>query len=91
MCACTTAWWPDDGAACRFANSLARFCAFGSPILPLLPKGLRIIRFDNAVMDLCLVRLRPMRWVRWIGDTGKSLLDLWREGSCVLAACRLAG
>ena len=38
---------PDDGAPVVFSNSLGTDMRLGDPILPLLPKGLRIIRYDK--------------------------------------------
>jgi len=38
---------PDDGPAVVFANSLGTDLRLWDPIMPLLPKGLRIIRYDK--------------------------------------------
>jgi 3-oxoadipate enol-lactonase len=38
---------PDDGAPLVFSNSLGTDLRLWDPILPLLPKGLRIIRYDK--------------------------------------------
>ncbi len=38
---------PDDGAPVVFSNSLGTDMRLWDPILPLLPKGLRIIRYDK--------------------------------------------
>lgn len=38
---------PDDGAPVVFANSLGTDMRLWDPILPLLPKGLRLIRYDK--------------------------------------------
>jgi 3-oxoadipate enol-lactonase len=38
---------PEDGAPVVFANSLGTDMRLWDPILPLLPKGLRIIRYDK--------------------------------------------
>ena len=65
---------PADGAPVVFANSLGTDMRLWDPILPLLPAGLRIIRFDKRGHGLSTCPSGPYSMGALITDTEK-LLD----------------
>lgn len=65
---------PDDGPTVVFANSLGTDMRLWDPILPLLPKGLRIIRWDKRGHGLSTVPSGPYTMGALISDCEK-LLD----------------
>ena len=65
---------PADGAPVVFANSLGTDMRLWDPILPLLPAGLRIIRFDKRGHGLSSAPPAPYSMGALISDTEK-LLD----------------
>ena len=66
---------PDDGAPVVFANSLGTDFRLWDPILPLLPKGLRILRFDKRGHGLSACPPAPYSMGSLITDT-EQLMDL---------------
>ena len=66
---------PDDGAPVVFANSLGTDFRLWDPILPLLPKGLRILRFDKRGHGLSACPAAPYSMGSLITDT-EQLMDL---------------
>ena len=59
---------PADGAPVVFANSLGTDLRLWDPILPLLPKGLRIIRWDKRGHGLSSVPSGPYKMGALISD-----------------------
>jgi 3-oxoadipate enol-lactonase len=66
---------PDDGAPVVFANSLGTDFRLWDPIMPLLPDGLRILRFDKRGHGLSTCPSAPYTMGQLITDTEK-LMDL---------------
>lgn len=65
---------PDDGAPVVFANSLGTDLRLWDPIMPLLPKGLRILRFDKRGHGLSSCPPAPYSMGGLISDT-EQLMD----------------
>lgn len=65
---------PVDGAPVVFANSLGTDFRLWDPILPLLPKGLRILRFDKRGHGLSACPPAPYSMGALISDT-EQLMD----------------
>ncbi len=81
---------PDDGAPLVFANSLGTDMRLWDPILPLLPKGLRIIRFDKRGHGLSTCPPAPYSMGSLITDTEK-LLDFLEVKDCVFVGLSIGG
>ena len=81
---------PEDGAPVVFANSLGTDLRLWDPILPLLPKGLRIIRFDKRGHGLSSCPPAPYAMGALIGDTEK-LLDHLGVKDCVFVGLSIGG
>ena len=60
---------PEDGAPVVFANSLGTDLRLWDPIMPLLPKGLRILRFDKRGHGLSACSPAPYSMGSLITDT----------------------
>jgi 3-oxoadipate enol-lactonase len=54
-----------SGAPVVFANSLGTDLRLWDDVLPLLPPGLRIIRYDKRGHGCRPARPRRIRWARW--------------------------
>ena len=65
---------PEDGAPVVFANSLGTDFRLWDPILPLLPDGLRILRFDKRGHGLSSCPPAPYSMGALVGDVEK-LMD----------------
>ena len=65
---------PDDGAPVVFANSLGTDLRLWDPILPLLPQGLRILRYDKRGHGLSTCPTGPYSMGALISDA-ESLMD----------------
>ncbi|MEP4198639.1 MAG: 3-oxoadipate enol-lactonase [Aliishimia sp.] len=65
---------PDDGAPVVFANSLGTDMRLWDPILQLLPKGLRILRYDKRGHGLSTCPSGPYSMGALIGDV-QGLMD----------------
>lgn len=65
---------PEDGAPIVFANSLGTDLRLWDPIMPLLPKGLRILRFDKRGHGLSSCPPAPYSMGALISDT-EQLMD----------------
>ncbi len=71
---------PEDGAPVVFANSLGTSLAMWDPLLPHLPAGLRILRFDKRGHGASSVPPAPYSMGGLIHDTERLLDRLgWRE------------
>lgn len=66
---------PDDGVPVVFANSLGTDLRLWDPILPLLPEGLRILRYDKRGHGLSSCTPAPYAMGALIGDVEK-LMDM---------------
>ncbi|MEM6308409.1 MAG: 3-oxoadipate enol-lactonase [Pseudomonadota bacterium] len=65
---------PDDGAPLVFANSLGTDMRLWDPILPLLPDGLRILRFDKRGHGLSECPKSPFTMGQLVSDA-EGLMD----------------
>ena len=65
---------PEDGAPVVFANSLGTDMRLWDPILPLLPAGLRILRYDKRSHGLSSCPTGPYAMGALVGDAEK-LMD----------------
>lgn len=81
---------PADGAPVVFANSLGTDMRLWDPILPLLPKGLRIIRYDKRGHGLSTVPTGPYSMGALVGDCEK-LLDHLEVRNCVFVGLSIGG
>lgn len=81
---------PADGAPVVFANSLGTDLRLWDPILPLLPKGLRIIRYDKRGHGLSSVPSGPYSMGALISDCEK-LLDHLEVRNCVFVGLSIGG
>ncbi|WP_299969060.1 3-oxoadipate enol-lactonase [uncultured Roseobacter sp.] len=81
---------PEDGAPVVFANSLGTDLRLWDGILPLLPPGLRIIRFDKRGHGLSDCPPAPYTMGALISDT-ESLLDHLEVRDCVFVGLSIGG
>ena len=81
---------PDDGAPVVFANSLGTDLRLWDPILPMLPEGLRIVRYDKRGHGLstCPDALYSMGAL--ISDAER-LLDHLQIKDCVFVGLSIGG
>lgn len=81
---------PADGPPVVFANSLGTDMRLWDPILPLLPQGLRLIRFDKRGHGLSTCPPSPYSMGALIRDTEK-LLDHLGVTDCVFVGLSIGG
>ena len=81
---------PDDGAPVVFANSLGTDLRLWDPILPLLPAGLRIVRFDKRGHGLSTCPPAPYAMGALVSDTER-LLDHLQIKECVFVGLSIGG
>lgn len=81
---------PDDGAPVVFANSLGTDLRLWDPILPYLPDGLRLIRFDKRGHGLSTCPPSPYAMGALVKDT-ESLLDNLGVQDCVFVGLSIGG
>lgn len=81
---------PDDGAPVVFANSLGTDMRLWDPIIPLLPKGLRLIRFDKRGHGLSSCPPGPYSMGTLVSDTEK-LLDFLNVRNCLFVGLSIGG
>lgn len=81
---------PDDGAPVVFANSLGTDLRLWDPILPYLPDGLRLIRFDKRGHGLSTCPPSPYAMGALVKDT-ESLLDHLGVKDCVFVGLSIGG
>lgn len=81
---------PEDGAPVVFANSLGTDMRLWDPILPLLPEGLRIIRWDKRGHGLSTVPAGPYKMGALISDCER-LLDHLEVKQCVFVGLSIGG
>lgn len=81
---------PPEGAPVVFANSLGTDLRLWDPVLPHLPDGLRIIRFDKRGHGLSTCPPAPYTMGALITDTEK-LLDHLGVRACVFVGLSIGG
>ncbi|MFK7743833.1 MAG: 3-oxoadipate enol-lactonase [Roseobacter sp.] len=81
---------PDDGPPVVFANSLGTDMRLWDPILPLLPPGLRLIRFDKRGHGLTTCPKAPYSMGALVSDT-ENLLDFLSVKDCVFVGLSIGG
>ncbi|WP_299830092.1 3-oxoadipate enol-lactonase [uncultured Roseobacter sp.] len=81
---------PAEGAPVVFANSLGTDLRLWDPILPHLPEGLRIIRFDKRGHGLSSCPPSPYTMGALITDT-EQLLDHLQVRDCVFVGLSIGG
>ncbi len=81
---------PEDGPPVVFANSLGTDMRLWDPILPMLPKGLRIIRWDKRGHGLSTVPPAPYTMGALITDCER-LLDHLQVRDCVFVGLSIGG
>ncbi|OAN80652.1 3-oxoadipate enol-lactonase [Sulfitobacter sp. EhC04] len=81
---------PEDGAPVVFANSLGTDMRLWDPILPMLPKGLRIIRYDKRGHGLSSCPPAPYAMGALITDVER-LLDFLGVRQCVFVGLSIGG
>lgn len=79
-----------DGAPVVFANSLGTDLRLWDPILPLLPKGLRIIRYDKRGHGLSACPPAPYAMGALVSDA-EALLDHLEVRDCVFVGLSIGG
>ncbi|MEO0693357.1 MAG: 3-oxoadipate enol-lactonase [Pseudomonadota bacterium] len=79
-----------DGAPIVFSNSLGTDLRLWDPILPLLPKGLRIIRYDKRGHGLSACPEAPYAMGALVSDIEK-LLDHLAVRDCVFVGLSIGG
>ncbi|MEO1155481.1 MAG: alpha/beta fold hydrolase, partial [Pseudomonadota bacterium] len=79
-----------DGAPVVFSNSLGTDLRLWDPILPLLPQGLRVIRYDKRGHGLSACPEAPYSMGALISDAEK-LLDHLAVRDCVFVGLSIGG
>jgi 3-oxoadipate enol-lactonase len=81
---------PEDGAPVVFANSLGTDMRLWDPILPLLPQGLRLIRYDKRGHGLSSCPPAPYSMGSLVTDAER-LLDHLKVRDCVFVGLSIGG
>jgi len=81
---------PEDGAPVVFANSLGTDFRLWDPILPLLPEGLRVIRWDKRGHGLSSIPSGPYSMGSLITDCER-LLDHLNVRDCAFVGLSIGG
>lgn len=79
-----------DGAPVVFANSLGTDMRLWDPILPMLPAGLKIIRYDKRGHGLSSLPAAPYSMGSLVRDV-ESLLELLNVRDCVFVGLSIGG
>jgi len=79
-----------DGAPVVFANSLGTDMRLWDPILPMLPKGLKFIRYDKRGHGLSTLTRGPYAMGTLVSDVEK-LLDHLEVRDCVFVGLSIGG
>lgn len=79
-----------DGAPVVFSNSLGTDLRLWDPILPLLPKGLKLIRYDKRGHGLSSCPDAPYSMGALVRDT-EQLLDLLEIRDCAFVGLSIGG
>ena len=78
------------GAPIVFANSLGTDLRLWDAVLPLLPKGLKVIRYDKRGHGLSSMPLAPYAMDDLVGDV-EGLLDLLGVRDCMFVGLSIGG
>ena len=81
---------PQDGPTVVFANSLGTDLRLWDPIMPMLPAGLRIVRFDKRGHGLSTCPPSPYSMGALVSDTER-LLDFLEVKECVFVGLSIGG
>lgn len=81
---------PEDGLPVVFANSLGTDMRLWDPVLPLLPKGLRLIRYDKRGHGLSSCPDGPYTMGALVSDVER-LLDHLEVKECVFVGLSIGG
>ncbi|MFY9212122.1 MAG: 3-oxoadipate enol-lactonase [Aestuariivita sp.] len=81
---------PDDGAPLVFANSLGTDLRLWDEVLPLLPQGLRIIRYDKRGHGLSSCPPAPYTMGALVSDAER-LLDHLKLRDCLFVGLSIGG
>ena len=81
---------PDDGAPVVFANSLGTDFRLWDPILPLLPGGLRILRYDKRGHGLSTCPPAPYTMGQLVSDAER-LMDMTGFSDAVFVGLSIGG
>ncbi|KIN70874.1 3-oxoadipate enol-lactonase [Sulfitobacter noctilucae] len=81
---------PDDGPTVVFANSLGTDMRLWDPILPLLPAGLRLIRYDKRGHGLSSCPEGPYTMGGLVTDVER-LLDHLKVKNCLFVGLSIGG
>ncbi|WP_298839002.1 3-oxoadipate enol-lactonase [uncultured Roseobacter sp.] len=81
---------PEDGPPVVFANSLGTDMRLWDPVLPLLPRGLRMIRYDKRGHGLSTCPPSPYTMGALVTDVEK-LLDHLGVRDCVFVGLSIGG
>ncbi|MGC3939269.1 3-oxoadipate enol-lactonase [Roseobacter sp. EG26] len=81
---------PDDGATVVFANSLGTDLRLWDPVLPYLPEGIRIIRYDKRGHGLSSCPPHPYSMGALVTDAER-LLDHLDVRECVFVGLSIGG
>lgn len=81
---------PDDGAPLVFANSLGTDLRLWDQVLPLLPQGLRIIRYDKRGHGLSSCPPAPYTMGALVSDAER-LLDHLKLRDCLFVGLSIGG
>lgn len=81
---------PADGAPVVFANSLGTDYRLWDPIVPLLPAGLRLIRYDKRGHGLSECPAPPYKMGALVSDLER-LLDHLEISNAVVVGCSIGG
>ncbi|QJF52150.1 3-oxoadipate enol-lactonase [Roseobacter ponti] len=81
---------PDDGPPVVFANSLGTDMRLWDPVLPLLPAGLRVIRYDKRGHGLSGCPAAPYSMGSLVTDAEK-LLDHLGVKDCIFVGLSIGG
>lgn len=81
---------PDDGPPVVFANSLGTDLRLWDPVLPHLPKGLRLIRYDKRGHGLSTCPVSPYSMGALVTDVER-LLDHLSVRACVFVGLSIGG
>lgn len=81
---------PEDGLPLVLSNSLGCTLAMWDPLLPYLPKGLRILRYDRRGHGRSSVPPAPYSMGQLVRDT-EQLLDHLALGPCVFLGLSIGG
>lgn len=79
-----------DGAPVVFANSLGTDLRLWDAVLPLLPKGLKFIRYDKRGHGLSSLPPAPYSMDDLVGDI-EALLDLLKIKGCMFVGLSIGG